>query len=305
MQRKDGNMNNSYQHILVIQTKGMEDHALARAVSIAQQSNAAITVFQSCYQYLKHANNTSDDLTEFVVNQERKLCLQINEYICDDFPLMLNLKISWQLSLVPAIKSVLNDPTIDLIIKPCAESHGVFDFFTNALDRFLIDECDLPVWIAKSYPEQHQHTVLACLDIEDESGLNEHLNEVILSAGDKASAALSAELHLIDCYYGETCSMRMDFDSEPNPGFADVRQQHHVKIQPYLEEHHLVDEKVHLHEGMPDDEIPKLAYELDADLTILGNHQRAGFLHFLWGGSNQYITRQLANDVLVVKVHQD
>jgi len=301
-------MNSIFKHILVIESADdASDFALQRAVSVARQNKASITVFKSFYNAVHDKNFNSglpDDLSLFVLQQQRLICEKFNRLTEQD--LALNIIISWQKPAVKSIAKIIADDDISLVIKRFHKENNLLDFFTLTVDRYLTRCCELPVWLVKNCPQSSEYKILACLDIDDDTESNQALNHTILDATEQLVPMKSAELHILDCYYGESTSIAINYDVDG--GFREdvsVKRQHLDTINRYVAAHASVDGIIHLNESMPDDDIPHTANVLDVGLTIIGNCKHDNFFNRALGDTTQVLTDNIPSDILVIKPNRE
>jgi nucleotide-binding universal stress UspA family protein len=282
------------------------DFSLERAVQLADKYHGKVTVFKSYYKRLDHVNESTgipDDLALFITEQQRIICEKVNKLTQND--LSLNIVISWKEPPEISIGHLIMQQDISLIIKSPCKKRLFIDYFSSTIDRFLIRDCDLPVWLVKSGYFSTELNILACLDVEDESENNQHLNHNILEASEQILPLLQSELHLIDCYCGESVAMDINYDHDS--GFkveVSEQQKHSQKMTHYINQHALNNDHVHINIGLPDHEILRTVNQIEARLTIIGNNKGDGILSRTFGDTTQLLTDNLPCDVLVIKEQQ-
>jgi universal stress protein E len=221
---------NKFRHLLVILNKDLNsDIALDRAITFAEKHDAKITIFKSFYKMLNKVNSGQsnaipDDLSIFVRDQQRLISKQYN--LLTDQDLTLNIVISWQDPASIAISHLLKDSKVDLIFKSPKTKRHIKELFSTGLDHFLIRDCNTPVWMVKPRFWDEKIEVLTCLDVDDESDSNSDLNYHILETGESIAALYDAELHIVDCYFGERVSMSFDYNQKT--GFETKKVSKHI-----------------------------------------------------------------------------
>ncbi len=296
------NSSNKFKHILVILNGQLDsDLSLAQAVKFAEKNSAQLTIFKTLYKKLDKSNEKiADDLSLYVREQQRMISERYNQLTQQD--LSLNIIISWQVPPAKAIDKLINDTNIDLIMKSPQPELYFKDLFSTGLDHFLIRDCSVPIWMVKPRPWDESIEVLSCLDVDDESEGNRVLNYQILEAGLQIAALYNAELHLVDCYYGDRASMVIDYDKKT--GFKQiksVKQEHQEKLSEYLKDYQSSEYTVHVIEGMPDDSIPQKAKNLNAELTIIGNNKDSNIIDRTFGDTAKQLSDNMPCDILILK----
>ncbi len=59
--------------------------------------------------------------------------------------------------------------------------------------------------------------------------------------------------------------------------------------------------QLHVVSGTPDDDVVRMAHELDADLVVMATHGRKGLSHFILGSVAERVMREAACPVLTMR----
>lgn len=294
-------MNNTFNHLLVIEDIHSTAHyALDRAIAFAKKKHSAITVFKSYYQQMhKMGTESSDDMADFVMQQQREICQHISTLTDQD--VSLNIVISWLEPVKYAVRRLIEQSNISLVLKAQSKRH-MFDLINGNLDHFLINDLEVPVWLVKPQSQQQELNVLACLDLDQDNAAHQMVNDKILQTSQQLSPALQSKLHVVNCCGGESVSVRIQYDKVT--GFKQAlspQQEHQAKLEPYLTRNHLDSDCGHIRVGLPDDEIPAAVHSFQAQLAIIGNQHLHSKVARFWGNTTHYLVRHIPCDVLVVK----
>jgi universal stress protein E len=297
----------AFQHLLVVQQHHQQDAiALQRAIMLAEQHHSKITVVKSFYKALPNdvAGRLDTEQAEqaFIDQQKRIIQQQVDKLSTHN--LALNIIISWRENAQRALEHLTQHTDITMIIKLQQQRHGILSLLPDWLEHYLIADCELPVWLVKASAAATEMHILACLDIDSELSTNAVLNDAILAIGHQLTRVQAEQLQVINCYCNDDLSMSMPYNNEL--GFtplADAVRQHTEKLQPYLTQHHVRPEQLHLSEGLVDDEIPKAVQLLHTDLAIIGNNNMHRLSSALLGDTAHYLTAHTPCDVLIVKPH--
>ena len=289
-------MKQVFKHLLIVlQHQADEQQVLTRAISLVKQHHSKLTLFCSWYK-----DRQQPGIAEQAEQYRQQLLQQIGQ--ADIAVTGADITIDWQQPAQCAIAQLLQQHDISLIIKQQQPKRSILSWLVPDVEHYLISSCNLPVWLVKQGTATSELSILACLDV-DGSELQQHkLNDAILSIGEQLVQQDSKQLHVLNCYQADDYSMSLPYDS--NHGFAplpDIQQQHSDKLSPYLAEHQLSAETVHLSEGLPDDEIPKAVQNYQCQLAIIGNSHPDNFSSVLFGDTAHYLSRHTPCDVLVVK----
>lgn len=297
-------MKQAFKHLLVVQQDLPEDTlALARAIRLAEQHQSQITIFKSFYRQLHkrylNQQQVDDDLALFVKQQQHIICQQI--CAVSNTGIEFDIVISWREAEQPALARLINHSDISMVIK-LQRQRGLLAVLHTGLEHYLISDCPLPVWLVKPGHAEQEMNILACLDIDGDLNKDNQINHAILDIGNELVSNVSDQLHVINCYSNDNFSMSLPYDEQK--GFLplpDTASEHQQKLQPYLKEYQLPTTRLHLLEGLPDDEIPRTVTELGSQLAIIGNSHMHDFSSALLGDTAHYLSEHTPCDVLVIK----
>jgi len=164
--------------------------------------------------------------------------------------------------------------------------------------------------ISPDFPLESQPEVRPVWAREGRSPI--HIQKILVPTDFSASAehALAYAKQLAQHFHAELVLLHvMPFAYAPGrympPDYFDAQVATHEDAEAKLEA--LKDDRVTetlLTEGRADDEIVRLAGELQADLVIISTHGSTGFRHLLIGGTAERVVRHAPCPVLVVKQHE-
>lgn len=276
------------------------DMVMNRAVRVAQRSAGKITILMSYYKQL-------DDISEETIDQyiqEKKQKVEDKITLLDGSALIDEIVFSWKKPTWEVATELLNKQHFGVIFKSPEPHHMFKDLFSNNLDNVFINQCSTPVWLIKPKPWVADCEILACIDVANNSAKHQSLNHQIMAVSDSIAQLFSAQLHVIDCYYGEIGSMRIDYNAKT--GFkreASLKEQHQEMVKPFIQDYCVADDALHFLEGIPDDAIPDTALELCAELTVIGD-TGSSFSERLFGDTALRLSGKMPCDILILKPEQ-
>lgn len=207
-------------------------------------------------------------------------------------------KIVWHKHPEQAILAHVEENDIDLLII-VSERHSLSDTLLTPLDWKLIRQASCPVLICRDQSWQAPSAILAAVDTGDPG--QQSLNQEIVLSGRYFASLLDAQLHLVSVYP----SMDFTFDPKRGPEAFDVLKADMCEIRRSGMQALIGDEcgsaKMHLREGKPAVEIPDLANDLGASVTLIGTHAREGVRKWLLGNTSESAMSRLEGDILVVR----
>lgn len=293
----------TFENILVV-LEHDEDIAvpLARAARLCKLFTAKMSVFVSFYNAMhgKHPSDLVDDLSVIVAHHQDAIKEELALRSASEF--LDNITLSWNQMPSRAVKGIIAKHNFDLVLKTPYKQADFKKLFRSGLDHYFVSECPLPVWMIKPRLWDKDIEVLACVDIGDDDLNNHLLNKKILATSDKLAGAMGAQMHIVDCYYGEIGSLNIDYNSKR--GFkreATIREKHVETLKLYISEYSLADDQLHFEEGLPDDALPQKAAAINAEVTVIGNNEDTNYAARLFGDTAVSLTRAMPCDILVLK----
>ncbi|MGI2261574.1 universal stress protein UspE [Shewanella sp. GXUN23E] len=296
-----------YQKLLVVIDPTTEDQAaLARAVELAQHSNAAITVFLSIF-------DLSYEMTSILSSQEREAMRQgvidqrtawLEDIIAPykSRGLSIDTKVIWHNRPFESIIQFAIEGDYHLIVKATHEHDKLKAIIFTPTDWHLLRKAPMPVLMVKEHEWSKRGKILCAVNVATEDADHDSLNEKIIKHGLDLAKKFNAELHLVNGYPGTPVNLAIELpDFDANNFTASVKMQHEQRVD-YLAETFGIDPAhCHVKEGLPEDVIPELATELDAELVILGTIGRTALSAALIGNTAEHVIDSLNCDLLAIK----
>lgn len=303
--------------LYVFEQSTAQDTAIARAVSLAQNNQARLTIIdvipeQKAKIGMPPDGPVSNDLTAAMIAQRRQMLKSlIAPYTTQlDFGIEILVGIKF-LEVIRAVQR--ND--YDLVIKPAENPDWVERLFGSD-DMHLLRKCPCPIWLMKPQEKSNYERIVAAVDFDpDETESDEQaLNQLIL--GMSSSLALSdfAQLHLVHVWDVPEAGFASLWADNPKAAEMNmieaVRAQHKAGMDTLIrmlseqisaDAYKYLTPRVHLLKGSAQKVIPALVKELKADLVVMGTVARTGIPGFIIGNTAEAILDQLQCTVLAVK----
>jgi nucleotide-binding universal stress UspA family protein len=307
-----------FKNILYVFEKSItQDTVIARAVSLAQNNQARLTVVdvvaeQTAGIRMPPGGPIAKDITAAMVEKRREML----ESLIAPYKGLLDISVEVFVGIkfLEVIRAVLQNDH-DLVIKP-AENPSWIERLFGSDDMHLLRKTPCPVWLMKEKEKSNYERILAAVDFNpDETESNEQaLNQQILGLASSLALSDFAQLHLAHVW------------DAPDAGFVSVwadnsevsemniikavRAQHKAGMdrltqtlseQIGAETYKYLTPQVHLPMGSGKKEIPALVKELKIDLVVMGTVSRTGIPGFIIGNTAETILDQLQCSVLVIK----
>jgi nucleotide-binding universal stress UspA family protein len=311
-----------FRNILCLVGNGAgDDCALARALDLARSNQAHLTIAAVVEQLptdlrLEGLNVTRDALQQALVD---KATAHLDALIADRAEDLdaERLVLTGELFLA-VIRDVLGQGR-DLVIK-CAGDTGMLDRLLGSDDMHLLRKCPCPLWLLRPTPQPRFRRVLAAVDVdqlypEAELGTRRELSLSILEIAASLAVAEFAELHVVHAWDSVAESvMRLGALSLPDDQIqahiAAERRRHGSALDAAL---HTLGERIgaealswlkpvlHLPKGPPQQVLPAVAADVQADVVVLGTVGRSGLAGLFIGNTAENVLQRLDCSVLALK----
>lgn len=307
--------------LCVVKTNDAYMPALERAVTLAQNNQASLTIVEvlapvSLGMGMPEGGPISLELQQAVVKtHEQRLEALIKPY-------RERLDLSYKVLLGSPFLEIIHEVLryhCDLVITT-PEPQDWLDRFFSSDDMHLLRKCPCPVWFIKPDGAKTYRRIVAAVDVADDYPPDElktrhALNREILDMASALALSEFAELHIVHAWEatGES-AMRGVFLHTPEEKIAayveQVRQQHAANLDTFVNEMSnalgpqamdYLKPQIHLVKGNARKEIPLLVKSIDADLVVMGTVARTGIPGFIMGNTAETILSQIECSVLAIK----
>ncbi|SEN67311.1 universal stress protein [Nitrosomonas marina] len=294
-----------------------QDTAIARAVSLAQNNQARLTIIdvipeQTAKIGIPPGGPASADLTAAMIAQRRQMLKSLiapyTKHLDFGIEILVGIKF------LEVIRAVLRND-YDLVIK-LAENPDWVERLFGSDDMHLLRKCPCPIWLMKPKEKPNYERIVAAVDFdpyEIESD-EQALNQLILGMASSLALSDFAQLHLVhvwDAPEAGFVSLWADNPKAAEMSMVEATHAQHkagmdtlirmISEQISAEAYKYLTPRVHLLMGSAQKAIPALVKELKADLVVMGTVARTGIPGFIIGNTAEAILDQLQCSVLAVK----
>ncbi|SFD06273.1 universal stress protein UspE [Pseudoalteromonas denitrificans] len=298
-------MNTIKKILAVVDPSKTEQTALKRSFELAQKSGAKITAFLTIYDFsYEMTTMLSLDEREAMRNaviDDRKVWIKS---IIEPFQneLEIDCKIIWHnRPFESIITSVLKD-NYDIVLKATHEHATLKSVIFTPTDWHLIRKCPCPVLLIKEHQWPANGNVLAAVNACADDKQHLALNQRIMSDAKFISNLIDGNLHLVNSFPGTPVNIAIEIPEFDPTAFNETVKKHHVEnCHALANEFDVCTDNCHIKEGLPEDVIPIVAEELDAELIVIGTIGRTGFSAALIGNTAEHVIDSLNCDVLALK----
>ena len=298
----------SYQKILsVIDPTTEEQKSLARALELACKTHGSVTAFLSIYDF-------SYDMTTMLSVEEREMMRQavvddriewVNSLVSAQAnPDNINIivKVVWHHRAWEAILNNADEGCHDLIVKGTQQHDTLKSVIFTPTDWHLLRKSPISVLLVKDHAWPEGGAILGAVNVGSEDEAHLSLNHKISASCKEMAALLKSHTHLVNSYPGTPINIAIEIpEFDPQSYNTSVKEYHDKCMCEHAAEAGIGQENCHVLEGLPEDVIPALAKELDAELVVLGTVRREGLSAALIGNTAEHVIDMLDCDVLALK----
>lgn len=307
-----------FKHILCILGAGeLPGPLLERAVSLAENNRARLTCAEAILEPpagLPPPSDPSwvaDPLAR--LRSERLAALEAaTRGFAERVPIACKVLVG--LPFIEIVRAVLREGH-DLVLKE-AEDPGFLPRLFGSDDMHLLRKCPCPVWLTKPGGSANYGTILASVDLDIEGAPPEaaELNRRILALASSLAVSDFAALHVLHVWDVPGEGMIRSWSEDPDlsalhyvEGERQRRELGMERIKQQLgevlgeEAFAYLSPQFHLVQGTPQEAIPAMAIQLQADLVVMGTVGRTGISGLIIGNTAEAVLEQLQCAVLAVK----
>ena len=292
--------------LVVIDPTEDNQKALSRALELAQRHPAQITVFLTIYDFSYEMTtmlspDERDSMRNAVI-QDRKDWL--SGLIAESQVAAENIdtKVVWHNRPYESIIRTVLEGEYDLVIKGTHEHDILKSVIFTPTDWHLLRKCPCSVLLVKEHAWPENGKVLAAVNAGTEDEDHAKLNNTIIDHAQFISRLLQSETHLVNAYPPTPMNIAVEIpEFDPNEYNSTMKHHHKKTLEALATDAGLDVSLTHLYEGMPEDVIPRVAKDLDAELVVIGTVGRSGISAALIGNTAEHVIDNLNCDLLALK----
>ncbi|HUO80204.1 MAG TPA: universal stress protein [Steroidobacteraceae bacterium] len=282
--------------------------ALMRALEIAAKTGAQVTLFHSLYspyvagEQFYSPTDLQRDIEAAVNARKRELERLAKPLVAAG--VTTHVRVRWDYPIHESIVREAMREAIDLVVIESHRHGAAARLVLTNTDWQLIRLCPCPVLLVKTSRRYERPRVLASVDPLHAHAKPAALDARLLATGGALAETFGGKLHAAH-FYLLTTPLATGFMVEPLPLPAEIAEQHARDVRQAFEaltaKYALGPRRAHLRAGLPVDELPELAAELDAHVVVMGAVSRSGLKRLFIGHTAERVIDRLKCDVLIVK----
>jgi len=298
-------MNKIKKILAVIDPDQEEQSALKRSFELARKSGAKITAFLSIYDFAYEMTtmlslDERDAMRKAVIDDRTQWIETLIEPFKNE--LEIDCRVIWHNRPFESIIRAVLKHDYDIVLKSTHEHATFKSIIFTPTDWHLIRKCPCPVLLVKEHQWPENGNIIGAVNSSADDKQHQALNQTIISDAKFLAELISGKLHLVNSYPGTPVNIAIEIpEFDPNQ-FNETVKAHHIETCYKLaKQHGIPTDHCHIKEGLPEDVIPLLATELDAELIVIGTVGRTGISAALIGNTAEHVIDSLNCDILALK----
>lgn len=297
----------TYNNILVVLDPTTEQQkALNRAIELVRLQGGKLTAFLSVYDF-------SYEMTTMLSGEERESMRQavikdrelwISDYLAAPRAggINIDIKVVWHNRPFEAIVLAVLEDNYDLVIKGTHDHDVLKSMIFTPTDWHILRKCPCPVLLVKDHDWPKAGNIIAAVNAGSEQEHHLSLNQRVITKARQMAAMLSAETHLVNAYPGTPVNIAIEIPEFNPQEYNSTMKHHHLDaVAKLATQFDIAPTHYHVQEGMPEDVLPAIAKQLDAEMVVIGTIGRTGLSAAIIGNTAEHVIDRLDCDVLAVK----
>ncbi|WP_386693346.1 MULTISPECIES: universal stress protein UspE [unclassified Lonepinella] len=297
--------------LVILNPENEKQYSLARAVRLVKEQKSEfpvnITVFLPVYDlsYEMSALLSADEREEMhqtVVEQRQKDVLPYLEKYTDPM-IIFHSRVVWSSNESEAIVAEIEANHYDLVIKYTKEEESLTSLFVTPMDWQLLRKCPTPLLMVRDGDWKHQRRILVAVNVSGDEEYHDIFNKELVSLSmDLADQLERGNVHLVSAYPPTPMNMAIDLPEFHSSEYINgVRGQHLINMKALRQHFGIAEDHTHVYEGFPEEVIPQVANDIEAELVILGTVGRTGLSAALLGNTAEHVISKLKCNLLAIK----
>ena len=292
--------------LVVLDPTDSQQKALNRGLELARKQPCKLTAFLSVYDF-------SYEMTTMLSGDERESMRQavihdrelwVGELINNarNQGIDIDLKVVWHNRPFEAIVHEVLEQNFDLVIKGTHNHDILKSMIFTPTDWHILRKCPCAVLLVKEHEWPENGNIIAAVNAGSEQDHHQSLNQRVISNAKAMAQVLHGKVHLVNAFPGTPVNIAIEIpEFNPQQYNSAMRQHHESAVAELARQFDMAEQDTHVLEGMPEDIIPALATELDAEMVVIGTIGRTGLSAAIIGNTAEHLIDQLDCDVLALK----
>ncbi|WP_343855646.1 universal stress protein UspE [Aliiglaciecola litoralis] len=292
--------------LAVIDPAALEQKSLQRAILLAHKTGASITAFLTIYDFSYELTtmlsvDERETMRQAVVDDRTDWLESIIQPLCDG-AISIDIKVVWHNRPFESILFEVVENNYDIIVKGTKQHDTLKSVIFTPTDWHLLRKSPVPVLLVKDHDWPEDGNIIAAVDAGTEDDEHQNLNVKMTHMALKFSELLNGHVHLVNSYPGTPVNIAIEIPEFDPVSYTEAVKKHHTdSMHAHAKQFPIDVNHLYIREGLPENVIPDVANEIDAELVIIGTVGRTGITAALIGNTAEHVIDKLDCDVLALK----
>ncbi len=299
--------------LVVLEPNKTKQFALERAVSLVKEQKnirlVEITVFMSVYDSayeMSELLSKEEDKKKMKESIIAKRCEEIQPILAqyNEPTIQFKTLVEWNSNEADAITQAVNEQQFDLVVKyTTAENEGLSALLFTPQDWQLLRKCKAPIMMVRNTNLQHKRRILIAVNVGEDDLVHTQFNDELVQFGIQIASHLGrGNVHLVTAYPPSAINLPVDMPEFNNEINTHNEYETYAKnMRTLCEKFNIESDHTHVIEGFPEDVIPEIAKEIEAEMVVLGTVGRRGFAAAFLGNTAEDVINKLHCNLLAIK----
>lgn len=294
--------------IVAIDPEHEQQPAFSRALGIAEKTiePVTLTLFLAIYDFSYEMTSilSGDDRESMRagVLEEREEWIRTLVEQHDTSEIDIKIHVVWHNRPYESIIAQVFEGQHDLLIKTTHKHDKFGTLLFTPTDWHLIRKCPCAVLLVKNDVWPESGKILTAVNLSSENEIHESLNDKLIEEANVMADLFDSQINLVNAYPPTPVNVTIELPEFDPASYTDAVRGHHLLAMKALRQKHGMDEEqTFCCEGLPEDVIPSVAREVNAEMVILGSTGRVGLAAMFIGNTAEHTIDLLNCDVLAIK----
>lgn len=293
--------------LAVIEPEDEQQKSILRAIEIANITGASVTAFLTIYDFSYEmttmlSTDERENMRQAVIDDRTQWLADLIEDHVNKTSIAIDIKVVWHNRPYESIICEVINHGYDLVVKGTQQNDTLKAVIFTPTDWHIMRKAPVPVLLVKDHDWPKGGQILAAVNVGVEDKEHDSLNHRVTIEAKHFAKLLNSNVHLVNSYPGTPVNIAIEIpEFDPGVYNESVKEHHQQAMARHAQQHNIGIQQCHIEEGLPEEVIPRMAEELDAELVVIGTVGRQGISGVLIGNTAEHVIDKLNCDVLAIK----
>lgn len=280
---------------------------LLRAIELAEKNQSQVTAFLGIYDFSYEMTtmlsmDERETMRQAVVDDRTEWLSELIQASNKNDAVSIDIKVVWHHRIYESVIYEVIDNHYDLIVKGTQKHDTLKSVIFTPTDWHLLRKAPVPVLLVKEHDWPEFGNIVAAVNVGVDDEAHISLNNCVAETAKGFASLLKGKVNLVNSFPGTPVNIAIEIPEFDPVSYTESVRKHHEQAMFELANQFAVEpEQCLVNEGLPEDVIPDVANQLDAELVIIGTVGRVGISAALIGNTAEHVIDKLDCDILALK----